>query len=268
MFKKYKGWLTACALALFAWSGSSFASPVTVDGVTWNTSNPLDLTIQSINLRESSVSKVGDTLTGYGQIGSINGNNNFCSNCDLTFTFSYTVHSISGNAIVFDGGSFQFYVSSPGGYNVLDPSTAMNGTEWLTLSGHSFYNPSFGSTGDLFATVTGTVADPLSGSNGYGLLDASGGAASPYLNTNSISDGHGGFADFSLNSSFQYFPAGGCTSVSTDPNSLCYYPIEGNGSLVGKSSVPEPAGAGMLGLGLGFLAFAMRRRRKESSTQA
>src|SRR3546814_20730533 len=64
--------------------------------------SPFDLTVQSLNLRENSFAAVGDILMGYGQIGSINGSNSFCTGCDLTFTFTYTVHSIIGNQVVFD----------------------------------------------------------------------------------------------------------------------------------------------------------------------
>lgn len=266
--KKFIGLLATSALALFAWSGSALASPITVYGVTWDRANPIDLTVQSINLRETSIGSVGDTLTGYGQIGSINGNNDFCSGCDLTFTFSYQVQSISGSSVIFNNGMFNFYVSSAGSYSVLDPTTASMGTPWVTLAGHTYFNPTYGSFGQLFATVSGTVADPTLGSGGTGLLDVTGGAAAKYWDSNTVSDGLGGFADFSLASSFQYFPANTCGSVSSDPTSLCHYPITGNGSLVGRTNVPEPAGIGLLGLGLGFLGLAMHRRRKESNTRA
>lgn len=266
--KKFIGLLAASTLALFAWSGSAFATPITVYGVTWDRANPIDLTVQSINLRETAISNVGDTLTGYGQIGSINGDNNFCSGCDLTFTFSYTVQSINGSDVIFNNGSFDFYVSSPGSYNVLDPTTAAAGTPWVTLGGHTYFNPTYGDFGQLFATVSGTVSNPTLGSGGTGLLDVTGGAAAKYLDSNTVADGLGGFADFSLASSFQFFPASTCGAVSTDLTSLCAYPITGNGTLVGRTNVPEPAGIGLLGLGLGFLALAMRRRRKESDTHA
>jgi len=262
--KKSIGIALAAALALSA-SGAALATPINVDGVHWDSSSPFDLTIQSLNLRETSVAAVGDVLHGYGQIGSINGDNNFCTSCDLTFTFTYTVSNITGNQVVFDNGSFQFYVQGAGTFSFGNPMS-VGGTPWVTLNGHTAPNPAFGSVGQLYATVSGTVSNPTNGSNGIGLVDVMGGDAAAFLNSNSVSDGIGGFADFSLNSSFLFFPASTCgPTPTTDLDNLCSYPIEGNGSLVGKTAtVPEPGEIGLLGLGLGALALLIRRRRKEA----
>jgi hypothetical protein len=263
--KKSIGIAVACALALGA-SGAALATPINVDGVHWDSSSPFDLTVQSLNLRETSVAAVGDVLHGYGQIGSINGSNNFCTGCDLTFTFTYTVHSITGNQVVFDMGSFQFYTQAAGSFNFGNP-TSVGGTSWLTLAGHTapfvgYADPN----GQLYATVSGTVSNPGLGSGGQGLVDATGGPAMMYVDSNSVSDGIGGWADFSLSSSFQYFPAKGCAPMpTTGLDNVCTYPIEGNGSLIGRTAtVPEPGEIGLLGLGLGALGLLIRRRRKEA----
>lgn len=255
----------ACAAALGV-SGAALATPVNVDGVTWDTDSQFNLQFQSLNLRETSISQVGDVLTGYGQIGSINSNNNFCQNCDLTFTFTYKVKAIDGLQVVFDSGSFQFYVGAAGSYDAGNPSSATTGTPWVTLSGHDSANPAFLTQGQLYSTVVGTAANPQNGSNGYGLVDATGGDAAPYLNIYQISDGMGGFANLTLNSSFLFQPANGCgTTPSTNLDNICAYPIEGNGSLIGKPlAVPEPGEVGLLGLGVGLLGFFMWRRRKET----
>ncbi|NII10578.1 PEP-CTERM sorting domain-containing protein [Oleiagrimonas sp. C23AA] len=266
--KKYIGAVLAGALALGAWSGSAMATPVNVNGVMWDSSSPFDLTIQSLNLRESSVSNVGDTLMGYGQIGSINQDNHFCASCDLTFTFSYTVSDINGNKVTFDNGSFQFYLQSAGSYNAADPGS-VGGSSWLTLAGHTAPQTDYSSLGQLYATVTGTIPQPGQFSGGAGLLDVTGGDAMPYIDSNTIADGIGGFADLHLNSEFQSKPASTCGgNVSSDPNDICHYPISGTGSLTGITAVPEPGTIGMLGLGLGFLGLAMRRRRKEIDNRA
>ncbi len=268
--KKYVGAALACALAMGAWSGSALADPVNVDGVTWNSSSPFDLTIQSLNIRESSVSNVGDTLMGYGQIGSINGNNNFCASCDLTFNFQYTVSDVTANHVTFDNGSFQFYVQSAGSYDQGDPTT-VGGMDWVTLTGHTApsADPGFVTTGQLYALINGTPANPSVGSSGLGLLDATAGDAMTYLDSNTVADGIGGYADLNLNSSFLTQPASSCSSVTSDPTDICHYPISGTGELTGATTtVPEPGVIGMMGLGLGFLALALRRRRKETDERA
>ena len=267
--KKSLGIAFAAALALGA-SGAASATIINVDGVHWDSSSPFDLTIQSLNLRETSVAAKGDVLHGYGQIGSINGNNNFCTSCDLTFTFTYTVKDTpTGNQVVFDNGSFQFYVQGAGTFNFGDP-TSVGGTPWLTLTGHTAPRTGFADpNGQLYATVNGTVSNPTLGSSGFGLVDATGGPAMPFVNSNFWADGIGGFADFQLSSSFQFFPANTCTMVTTSLDNVCTYPIEGNGSLIGRTAraVPEPGEVGLLGLGLGMLGFFMWRRRKEETDE-
>ena len=267
--KKSIGIALAATLALGA-SGAALATPVNVNGVQWNTDDAFYLTINSFNLRESSVSAPGDVLTGYGEIGSIDGNNNFCSGCDLTFKFTYTVQSVNGNQVVFNAGSFQFFTQGDGTYNAADP-TSVGGTPWVTLTGHESKNATFtDDIGQLFATVTGTVTNPSNGSSGFGLVDATAGPAMTALDFNSVADGLGSFADLNLNSSFLTQPARGCTTTSPDATSVCHFPITGTGELTSMpvAAVPEPAELGLLGLGLGALGFAMWRRRKEDGKRA
>ncbi|UJM92938.1 MULTISPECIES: PEP-CTERM sorting domain-containing protein [Rhodanobacter] len=262
--KKSIGVALACALALGAWSGSTLATPINVNGVHWDSSNQFDLTFQSLNLRETPVSIVGDMLHGYGQIGSINGVNSFCTGCDLTFTFTYTVKSIIGNQVAFNMGSFQFYTQAAGSFDFGNP-TSVGGTPWLTLIGHTAPRAGFADpSAQLYAMVNGTISAPTAGSGGFGLVDATGGPAKFFVNTNSIADGIGGFADFNLASSFSFFPSSNCSTVTTNLSLICSYPIEGNGSLVGRSTVPEPNEMGLLGLGLAFLGLLVGRRRKET----
>lgn len=270
--KKNIGIALACALAFGAWSGSTLAAPITVGGVTWDPTSGADLTIQSLNLRETPVSNVGDVLHGYGQIGSINGETSFCSGCDLVFTFAYTVKSTAGNQVVFNNGGYQFYVVPSGSFDFGDPTSANGaGTPWLTLAGHTAPRTGFADpNGQLYATVNGTISNPQLGSGGFGLVDATGGEAWHYMDSDFWSDGIGGFADFQLVSSFSVFPWGGCAATpTTDLSNVCSYPIQGNGSLTGKSvPVPEPGAAGILGLGMAFLGLFAWRRNKEAEGRA
>jgi len=264
MNKKCTGAVLACALALGAWSGSALATPVNVGGVIFDPDSPMDLSIQALNFRETAVSQVGDVLKGYGLIGSINGTdaNTFCPACDLTFTFQYTLQDVDTTGaqprLVFDMGTLDFYVSAKGSFNVSDPTSVGSGPTWLSLAGHTASDSGYSTVGELYAVLNGTPGNPGNGSSGFGLLDVTGGMAGGYMDTNGRDDG----ADFTLNSSFQYFSDGACA------DGTCY-PILGQGGLIGHSvNVPEPGVAGMLGLGLGLMGFLMWRRRKDDEVES
>lgn len=276
--KKSIGVAVACALALGAFSGAALATPVSVDGIQFDTSSPLYLTVDAVNFRETPVSTPGQVLHGYGEIAAIDGldSSKFCVNgsCDLNFTFEYTLQSVvpgtpGGYKAVFTLGSINFFVDNTDSYDVLNPQTAGVGSPWLTLQGHTAPNSAFVDVGQLYSNINGTTAMPTSGSTGTGLLDATGGPASTYFNFNSFSDGLGGFADFQFNSSFLTNPLKSCRGApTTNLDNACSYPIGGTGELIGQPmavSVPEPGTIGMLGLGLGFLGLLIRRRRKEEA---
>lgn len=267
--KKVIGAALAGVLALGAWSGSAIAT--TVGGISWNPSSPFDLRFDTLNLNETQVAAPNDVLTGYGQVGSINQNSNFCAvaGCNLTFQFTYTVSSIGSGQAIFDMGSINFFVSQPGTYNALNPGSAGFGTPWLTLTGHTGKLTGFAGTGVLFSNINGPdVSEPAANSGGNGYVDATGGPAAAYFQTHTKKDGNGGFADFTFNSSFQFVIPNGCGGVvSPDPSNYCHYPIGGTGNLFGKS-VPEPGAIGLLGLGLGFLGLFAWLRRKEADGRA
>lgn len=270
--KKTLGIALAGALALGAFSGTAMAAPTNVDGVIIDPSSPINLTIDAINFRESSVMNPGDVLTGYGQLASINGTDKsvFCPGCDVNFKFNYTLKSVDNssgtNQVVFDAGTINFYVDNTNSFDVTDPTTAGVGTLWLTLTGHTAAYTGFTDIGQLYSTVVGPVANPGAQSSGFGLLDSTGGTAMAYFDTNTQADG----ADFAFSSSFLTKIANGCTNPSeTYPTTdLCYYPISGTAELTSSNNVPEPGAAGMLGLGLAALGLFARRRRNEANGRA
>jgi hypothetical protein len=226
----------------------------------------LNLQIDGIHLRESTVGAVNDTLSGYGEIASINDTNqaDFCNGCSLTFTFQYTVKDITGNQIVFDNGSLNMYMDSTGSFKETNPDSAGIGDLWLSATGHTASYQDYATTGQLFSNLTGTdVSQPGDQSGGFGLLDVTGGAAKGEIKPGIYGDGLGGFADLKLTSSFAYNPAGIEGADGT------YYPISGTGHLLNKQmAVPEPAELGLFGLGLGALGVFFWRRRKEADNAA
>ena len=266
MKKKYIGAALACALALGV-SGMASATTISVGGVKWNAAQ-FDLTVSSSSLIETSVSNTGDTLTGFGLVGTINQNINFCTACQLAFTFQYTVKDVSGLQVLFDAGAINFFVL-PGtnSYNAANPTNISAGTPWLTLTGHNSSVATYPALwqGDLFSTAAGSVTHPLSGSTGSGYLDATAGPAAQYMQSHTQADGLGGFADFFITTNFSNIPTGAFTA----PNGVTYS-ILGGATMTGKSvvPVPEPGPAGLLGVGLAVIGLLVGRRRKEAEGRA
>ena len=169
--------------------------------------------IEVTSLYENPVTKIGDMLSGYGQVTQINGSSAFCAGglgtCELTYRFTdYVVSSISPTGVSFTGGKVNFYVGTgstidfnpyTSGSSAADIAAATNGLLWLTLTGHD--NGGF--------TLKGAGTQIGSGGNdigsGGGLLDvnlAGGGVANSNFDSNSQNDLIGGKADFQFSSSF------------------------------------------------------------------
>lgn len=256
---KFKKMLGAVAAAAALASGAAHAAPVTVLGVTWDPNAGIDfLSVGTIN--ETVAVTAGQQIQGYGRITEINDVSTFCSGCELTYTFSgYTLlNSLTGTlgeAFQFFGGVLDIFVDNTPNYSASNPSSAGNGTLWLSMVGNT---SAFASLGYTFnETLIGTLTSPSTAAlgsiagQGTGYLDVVGGAAKAYFDTNSQIGG----SDFLYTSTF----APRNTPVVDGAIS---YTHSGGISVSGDSrAVPEPGALALLGLGLAGLA-AVRRNKK------
>ena len=166
----------------------------------------------SARFYENVPTAVGDTLSGYGKVDSINSIpiGKLCSNCELTYQFGgYTVSAVSPTEIRYSGGSANYYLGCGAdndfttlnaGGSAGDLAEATNGTLFLALTGHAVdaAGNTFIGTGANIGTLTPTGF-------GTGLFDVDTGAAAignAFFNTNAILALFGGPADFELGSSF------------------------------------------------------------------
>lgn len=243
-------------------SGTGLAT--VIDQVQFNTG----AVFQSAQLYETEVGANNDILSGYGMINSINGDTGYCSNgggfgCQLTFTFTgYKVTSITATDVVFSGGTITFYAYGGGRpFDPSNPSTASMGNVFLTTSGHTFTDPTYGN-GTLVSTTSfpGNFLSSQFQGHGTGLLDVTGGDASAYFDSNTFTDNMMGFADIQFISDFSPNTCEGADA----PNP---YVICGSGTAKSVAvAVPEPNVLGIMGLGLAGLGLLLIRRRKGKTT--
>jgi len=210
---------------------------------------------------------VGDTLTGYGKIDSINSLavSSLCTDCELTYVFGgYTVTAVSSGEIRFTGGWLKVYAgfgadndftTANAGGSAGDMAEASNGTLLLSLKGHEV-----DAAGNTFvATGIGLgTSSPAGFSSGLMDVDtAAGGAGNGYFNTNGIAAAFGaGPADVQIGSSFTalapLYPA------ECPGGGAC---LRGSSNVIASvSAVPEPETAALLLGGLGLVLTVARRR--------
>lgn len=279
--------LISAALAL-GMSMSAQADPITVGGVTWDPDAGSDFTAGGL-VYESFAAGVGSSVTGYGKIDTVNNTNEtvFCSGCELTFDFNFLLTKSqntqavfsSGNTILtttvvewngataittvnvstvfgeditalFDSSEFDFEFDNAtlnfwkddlkdfsGDFPKLNQ--ANNGVLWLSLVNNG---PITGTANDLF-TLESIKGD------GFGYLNAVGGAALGEFDTNSFVDANN--ADMAFDSSF-------LKNIGANPE--VGFPLSGSISFRG-TSVSEPSTIALLGLTLIGIGAASRRKK-------
>ncbi len=277
--------IAAAAAAIFT---AAPASAVVVAGIDFGATGA-NAHLETATLAESFVGAVGDKLSGYGLITTVNGSSNYCAvgTCSLYYHFhDYTVTQFSPLAVRFSGGIVDLYVKSGSPVNLLNANSPTNittitttMTPWARLTGHMFddliVNALLG-PGAQTLNGFGSLTGPNLTQTGSGMLDADlsgtfgSAAAAAYLDGNDRPDGFGGNADVIFTSSTsnavlnaQDVSSGltaGCQTGTAAAGAWCF---QGTSNIRGTAKpVPEPAGIALVGLGLFAAGVARRYGRK------
>jgi hypothetical protein len=240
------------------------ASAINIGGV----EIPLGVTFATAQFFNNVNPQVGETLSGYGKIDTINSDSvgDLCGgNCELTYAFdNFLVTAANPGELKFSGGVVQVYLGTGvdkdfstrnGGGSAGDLAEATNGDLWLTLKGHAI-----DSSGNTFVATGALIGTPEPTGFGTGLLDvdtSSGGSANAFFDSNGIPSAFGGGnADFQFGSSFS----------SLNP----VYPGEcpgGPACLRGSAdfttvAIPEPETYALMLSARGLIGYVVRRRRR------
>ncbi len=263
----FKKALVTSAIGLALGFAASSASAVVVGGVNFGNAGAFSH-IETTTVAETLVNNNGQTLTGYGQINTVNGSNNYAGSNLLYFTFTnYISNDFGPTGVDFTGGVINVYLGAT--FNLLNQSSASNLaliaglTPWAQFVGHRINaaNDTLHATGSVSgATINFTGGGLLDVNSGFGLA-----SVFSYLNANTISDTLGGFADIAVTTSGNnlvlnpFDNTTGCATGQAAPGTWC---IAGSADLRGNTVIPEPASMALIGLGLLGMGGVLRRRNK------
>ncbi len=238
---------------------------------------PSDNALVVASVFQNVITAPGQTLSGYGEVASINGIaiGDLCAGCELTYNFGgYLATALTPNTITFSGGWVNFYLgfgadadfnpfTSPD--SATDLAAATNGTLFLTLAGHQI-----DAAGNTFGGTGNNIGSPNAAGNGAGLASVDltgslngntagpGALANTFFDTNTIDAIFGGNADMQLGLSYSnvFIPhPGECPG-----GPAC---LAGSADMRVVGVIPEPETYALMLGGLLAVGFVAGRRRNQ-----
>jgi len=256
--------------ALLATSASTMA--LDIGGLEVPTGNALVVA----SVFQNVITNTGQTLSGFGEVASINGASisDLCAGCELTYSFGgYDTTALASDSISFTGGWVNFYLGFGGDADfnpfaspdsATDIAAATNGSLFLTLAGHQI-----DAAGNTFGGTGNNIGSPNAAGNGAGLASVdltgsmngntagAGAIANTFFDTNTIAAIFGGNADMQLGLSYSnvFVPhPGECPS-----GPACLAGSADMRNVVG--AIPEPETYALMLGGLLAVGFVATRRR-------